>query len=169
MAEIIIEAIATNNLVSRNGGRIPASELPALAGYLIGKKAITDHRWTVYPLPPWGYIQSSEVLTLPPPDDIRDVDKDIIVREGYQVIKVAIAADDQHPYVKDRGYIDGVSIAFEYTTMGCANCECERHDIFHPKCPNSFWDIEYYERWGIVDAFEISLVVIPAVRQASLL
>jgi hypothetical protein len=34
---------------------------------------------------------------------------------------------------------------------------------------NDFWDLPYYERFGVCDGFEISLVVVPAVKQARVL
>jgi hypothetical protein len=166
---VTVRAIATDNLVSRNGARYPLSELAALAKYLVGKIASIDHpspyRGTVKD--EWGNITGSGVERTTPPSDLSDENKLIVQSEGYHHIWVDIACSGDSEHLEEfKKYLRlRVSIAAMYTSMRCPGCTCGE-DVFSPHCVNDFWDLPYYERHGVCDALEISLVSVPAVRSA---
>ncbi|NJN87073.1 MAG: hypothetical protein HC881_13235 [Leptolyngbyaceae cyanobacterium SL_7_1] len=165
----IVEAIATDNLVSRNEARYPAAELPTLARYLVNKPASINHpnafRGSVED--EWGTIITAEVQTTPPPLDLSAENAAIVAAEGYFQIRVKISCAD------DVAHLDAfrkalrlrVSISAIYSYMRCPGCKCGEN-IFSRECVNDFWTLPYYERHGVTDALEISLVSVPAVRSA---
>lgn len=163
---ILLRAIATDNLVSRNGARIPASELPALANFLKGKPAIRDHRMFSTETA-WGRVVTTTLERATPPGDLVDYNQAIVAAEGYWQIACEIAVQPGHSVLESLEYerVGELSITFLYSEMRCPNCSCGEA-IWSEKCVNDFWDLPYYERHGVTDAFEISLVVVPAVQAA---
>jgi hypothetical protein len=166
---VIVRAIATDNLVSRNGARYPLSELAALAKYLVDKPASIDHpsayRGTVKD--EWGTITAAQVEKAEPPTDLSQENKLIVQQEGYHEVFVDVACDigTEHLEAFKKLLRRRVSIAAMFEFMRCPGCTCGE-DVFSPHCVNDFWDLPYYERHGVCDALEISLVSVPAVRSA---
>jgi hypothetical protein len=166
---IILNAIATDNLISRNGARIPASELQALTRFLNGKPAITDH--ALYAVSTaWGRIVATALESANAPLDLSEENRAIVANEGYWRILCEIAVEPGHPVLKDIDFerVGELSITFLYTDMRCPGCTCGEN-VWSRNCPNDFWELPHYERHGVIDAFEISLVVVPAVKSAKIL
>ncbi|MBD2465720.1 hypothetical protein H6G89_32550 [Oscillatoria sp. FACHB-1407] len=169
MTDVVVRAIATDNLVCRNSARYPAIELPKLAVYLVGKPASIDHpsafRGTVKD--EWGNITAAGVEKAEPPTDLDDHNKLIVQKEGYHYVWTDITCDVavEHIEAFKKDLRRRVSIAAMYQFMRCPGCTCGE-DVFSEKCPNYFWELPYFERCGVVDALEISLVSTPAVRVA---
>lgn len=165
-----VKAIVTDNLITRNGGRTPASELPAVVALLNqGVNTIDDHWPTVRT--EWGTILDAELrqLTGPYPLSLSPDNQAIIDSEGYyfilatvQIKKPEILADI------DRDLGLGVSLGFMVQRLTCPGCDCGE----------SIWDCRKYD-WrdpapfieyrGIIDVIELSRVAAPAVRLARLL
>jgi hypothetical protein len=165
---VIVKAIATDNLVCSNGARYPLGELPKLVATLPGKPATTDHDW--YDCEDeWGVITSASLVQAEPPKDLSADDQAIVKAEGYHQVIVEIACPPDTPYLKDfeYGIRVRISIAASYSQMRCPGCECGE-SVFSRECPNDFWELPYYERIGVVDALEISLVSLPAVKAAQI-
>jgi hypothetical protein len=167
--KVIVLAIATDNLVSRNGARYPLAELPALAKYLVDKPASIDHAWTTVEKE-WGTIVAAEVVKATPSPDLDEYNQAIVKSEGYSQVHVEIACPDDSPHLKefDMGLRIRVSITAAYTTIRCPGCSCGE-DVWSRECVNDFWELPYYERHGVCDAMELSLVTIPAVKAARVL
>jgi hypothetical protein len=167
--DVVVSIIATDNLVSRNEARYPAAELPLLATYLVGKPASIDHpspfRGTVKD--EWGTIFSSQVKSVPAPVGLSSENQAIVAAEGYyQVwVDVSCAVDSEHLPEFRKKLRTRVSIAAIYQFMRCPGCKCGA-DIFSRECVNDFWSLPYYERHGVSDALELSLVSTPAVLSA---
>jgi hypothetical protein len=166
---VIVRAIATDNLICRNAARYPLSELHRLVVTLPGKPATTDHDWYECN-DEWGVIVSAELIQAEPPTDLSDLDQAIVKAEGYHQIIVEIACPPDTTYLRDFEYDirTRLSIAASYTFMRCPGCKCGE-DVFSRECENDFWELPYYERIGVVDALEISLVSLPAVKAAQIL
>jgi hypothetical protein len=97
---VLVRAIATDNLVSRNGARIPKSELAALAGYLKDKPAIKDHRMFSVDTS-WGRIVETAVEAATPPDDLDEHNRLVVNAEGYWVVTCSIAVQPGHPILDE--------------------------------------------------------------------
>jgi hypothetical protein len=168
METVTLKAIATDNLVSRNGARYPASELPTLASLLVGCPAIQDH-WAEVDKE-WGTITDAQILKTAAPLNLNELDQAIVEREGYQQIVVDIQTRADNPVLADfaAGFKLRVSICAAFTTYRCPGCNCKAENFFSSDCPNGYHSVPYFDRMGVVDAFEISLVVIPAVKQAKI-
>lgn len=168
METITLKAIATDNLVSRNGARYPASELPTLASLLVGCPAIQDH-WAEIEKE-WGTITDAQILKTTAPPDLDELDQAIVEAEGYQQIVVEIQTRADNPLLADfaAGFKLRVSICAAFTKFRCPGCNCGEENFFSDKCPNGYHSVPYFDRVGVCDAFEISLVVIPAVKQAKI-
>jgi hypothetical protein len=165
----ILRAIATDNLVSRNCARIPVGELAALARFLVNKPAITDHN--LYSVETsWGRIVSAVVESAVPPVEMSEENQAIVQGEGYRRIVCEIAVEPGHSVIRDIDFdrVGELSITFLYSEMRCPGCTCGKA-VWSDDCPNDFWTLPYYERHGVTDAFEISLVVVPAVKEARIL
>jgi hypothetical protein len=169
MELVTLKAIATDNLVSRNGARYPASELPVLASLLVGCPAIADHYPTVDR--EWGRIRDAQILKPSPPPNLDEHNQAIVDEEGYQQIIVDVETRADHPLLADfaSGVKTRVSICAAFTTFRCPGCNCKAGNFFSSDCPNVYHSVPYFERVGVCDAFELSLVVIPAVKQAKVL
>jgi hypothetical protein len=163
---VIVRAIATDNLVCRNAARYPASELPRLVASFPGKPATLDHDWFEC-ADEWGVVVSATLQQAAPPENLSDDDRAIVAAEGYYQVMVEIACPPDTPYLKDFEYDirTRCSIAATYSQMRCPGCKCGA-DVFSRECVNDFWQLPYYERIGVVDALEISLVSVPAVKAA---
>jgi hypothetical protein len=160
-----LRIIATDNLPSRNNARYPASELPALAAYLIGAAATVDHAWRAEK--EWGTITDAGVMVEVPPTDLDDDAQKIVVSEGYRVVWVDVATDDQTVLGRmERGLNLRVSISATFSLMRCPDCDCKAGNMASYECPNMPWDVPYYDRIGVSDGLEVSLVLVPAVRSA---
>lgn len=166
---VIVRAIATDNLVSRNAARYPLAELPALAELLPGKPATLDHAWSGV-ASEWGVIIAAILEQVEPPANLTAEDAAIVKVEGYHQVVVEISCPAGTSYLTDfdHGIRTRCSIAAGYTYMRCPGCKCGE-DMFSRECVNDFWELPYYERVGVVDAFEISLVSVPAVKAAQIL
>jgi hypothetical protein len=166
---VTVKAIATDNLVSGNRARYPLSELPALVKFLPGKPATLDHDWFDC-TDEWGIITSASLLKTEPPPDLDAEDQAIVKAEGYYQVIVEISCPPDTPYLGDfqYGIRIRVSIAATYSQMRCPGCKCGE-DVFSRECVNDFWTLPYYERIGVMDALEISLVSVPAVKAAQVL
>lgn len=165
-----MKAIATDNLVNRNRARIPAAELQALADYLIGVRVVADHVWLAGQV--FGEITDAVVLSLEPPPRLSDTNQAIVAKEGYKAIQVEFDHQVDHAnaaFLGDRSFVKNISIAFGYETPVCADCNCGFKGLLDPDCTKSFWDLEYYERHQISDAYEFSVVAVAAVKNAMLL
>lgn len=169
MEFITLQAIATDNLVSRNRARTPLDELTSLAGYLVGKPATTDHN-TYQIEKEWATITSAYVEQASPPDGLDEVNRAIVSQEGYHriICDLSVPSDSPHLQAFERGLRLRVSIQFIYSVPRCPGCTCGE-SYFSRFCPNTWEDIQYLERIGVTDAYEISLVVVPAVREARVL
>lgn len=166
---VIVRAIATDNLVSRNAARYPVAELPMLVELLPGKPATLDHAWGGV-ASEWGVITSAAMERVEPPASLTSEDAAIVKAEGYFQVVVEITCPSGTSYLADfdNGIRTHCSIAAGYTFMRCPGCKCGE-DMFSRECVNDFWSLPYYERVGVVDAFEISLVTVPAVKAAQIL
>lgn len=166
METITLKAIATDNLVSRNGARYPASELPVLASFLIGCAAIQDHRDLIDR--EWGTITDAQISRTAAPADLDELNQAIVESEGYQQIVVDITTRTDNPLLTDfaAGVKLRVSICAAFTTFRCPGCSCKEGNFFSSDCPNGYHSVPYFDRVGVCDAFEISLVVVPAVKAA---
>ena len=166
---VIVKAIATDNLVSLNAARYPLGELPALANFLVDKPATVDHDYFEC-ADEWGLIVAAAVVQADPPNGLTDENKAIVKAEGYHQIHVEIACPPGTSYLQDFPYGIRIrcSITAIYSFMRCPGCKCGG-DVFSPDCTNDFWELPYYERIGVTDALEISLVTVPAVRSARVL
>ena len=163
-----VTAIATDNLVSRNGARYPAVELVALAQLLVGKATVTDH-WTMVEQE-WGTISRAWVEKVEPPADLDEINRAIVRQEYYQQVRCEISYPADFPLEQDWqvGLKLRVSICAAYQFLRCSGCSCGHH-FFSVKCPNSWSEVVYFDRVGVVDAYELSLVVVPAVKEARVL
>lgn len=168
METVTLKAIATDNLVSRNGARYPASELPVLAALLVGCPAIQDHCDLINR--EWGTITDAQISKTAAPSNLDDLDRAIVQSEGYQQIVVDIQTRADNPLLADfaAGFKLRVSICAAFTTYRCPGCNCKAENFFSSDCPNGYHSVPYFDRTGVCDAFEISLVVIPAVKQAKI-
>lgn len=167
-AIVLIQCIATDNLPNRSGMRIPAGEFPALARLLRDKPASVGHPWS-NPLSNWGRITDTALLVFKDvPAGLSKADKKSIAGEGYQQILLTIAVQTGHPYLEEFACdrLREVSIAFAYSQMRCPGCDCGKDIYPSYGCPRLPDTQPYIERFGINDAFEVSLVAIPAVRSA---
>lgn len=172
---IIIPVLAIDNLVTRNRRRLPAAELPALAALLVGKPAIANHN-TYNVAGEWATVTKAWVQTIRPgddlyPADLSEVDRAVVAAEGYQVVMLELSVTPDCPYLDDFdvGLKRRVSITFIYSRLVCPDCNCGVQDMWHPKCPNLPYELPHIEYAGVTDAWEVSLVVVPAVRAASVL
>jgi hypothetical protein len=166
--QTVLRIVATDNLPSRNNARHPAAELPTLAAYLIGTAATVDHDWRAEK--EWGTITDAGVMTEVPPTDLDAEAQKIVNAEGYQVVWVDVATDDQATLDRlERGLNLRVSITIVFTLMRCPDCDCKAGNMASYECPNMPWDVPYYNRIGVCDALEVSLVLVPAVRFARVL
>lgn len=168
METVTLKAIATDNLVSRNGARYPATELAALANLLIGCAAIQDHCDLISR--EWGTITDAQISRTTAPPNLDELDQAIVEREGYQQIVVDITTRADNPLLADfaAGVKLRVSICAAFTTFRCPDCNCKAENFFSSDCLNGYHSVPYFDRVGVVDAFEISLVVVPAVKQAKI-
>lgn len=166
---VIVRAIATDNLVSRNGARYPLSELPTLAKHLVGKAASINHPTARHGTvtDEWGNITAAGVEKAEPPIYLSDDNKLIVQKEGYHEVWVDVTCEVEVEHLEAfrKSLRRRVSISALYTSMRCPGCTCGE-SIWSPNCVNDFWDLSYYERHGVVDALEISLVTVPAVVSA---
>ncbi len=166
--QTILRLVATDNLPSRNAARYPASELPALAHHLAGAAATVDHDWRTEK--EWGFVVDAGVSIEVPPPNLDESAAAIVSAEGYQQVWVNVATDDQTILERlELGLNLRVSIAAAFSIMRCPGCNCKAGDMASYECPNMPWDVPYYDRIGVVDALEVSLVLIPAVRSARVL
>ena len=166
---VIVRAIATDNLVSRNAARYPVAELPMLVELLPGKPATLDHAWSGV-ASEWGVITAAVMERVEPPQNLTAEDALIVKAEGYYQVVVDISCPAGTSYLQDfdNGIRTRCSISAGYTFMRCPGCKCGE-DMFSDDCTNDFWKLPYYERIGVTDAFEISLVTVPAVKAAQIL
>jgi hypothetical protein len=166
----MLKAIASDNLISRNRARTPADELPMLAQCLVGKPCTTDHN-TYNVEKEWATITHAWVdKAATPPSGLDPLNLAVIDREGYQQVRCELSVPDDSPHLLafERGLRLRVSIQFLYTYPRCPGCTCGEN-YWHRACPNTYADIQYLERIGVVDAYELSLVVVPAVTSARVL
>lgn len=167
---IYLSAIATDNLPNRSGMRIPAKELIPLAQFLVGKLAIKDH--AMYRIDSgWGRISETSVEKKPVPKGLSKVDKAAIAAEGYQVVMcvIQVPADSDTLDAITQRTAGELSITFSYSQLKCPDCDCGK-DIYPSwGCPRSVSNQPWLERLGVMDAYEISLVVVPAVKAARVL
>jgi len=163
MAEVhsdrpFITLICSDNLPDLNGGRFPASEVVKMPESILGKSATFDHDWwDVRQM--YGRIVAASAYEAEPPENLTESDRAIIEKEGYWVCKIDIEvqrAEQTLPMMSEN------SIGFSYGRIRCPECECPEQDIRSPKCPNYFWDLEYYERHELEAVHEDSFVLIPA-------
>ncbi len=163
--QTILRLVATDNLPSRNNARYPAAELPVLARYLIGTAATVDHDWRAEK--EWGLIIDAGVIVEVPPTGLDADASKVVMAEGYQQVWVDVATEDQTILDRiERGLNWRVSIAAAFSIMRCPECDCKAGNMNSYECPNMPWDVPYYDRVGVCDALEVSLVLIPAVRSA---
>lgn len=170
MAEMkLLKAIASDNLISRNRARTPLGELPMLAQCLQGKPCTTDHN-TYNVEKEWATIARAWVEKVEPPPGLDPLNSAVVAREGYYQVMCELSVPDDSPHLLafDRGLRLRVSIQFMYTYPRCPGCTCGEN-YWHRACLNSYADIDYLERIGVTDAYELSLVVVPAVTAARVL
>jgi|GEM_PF-4653394 hypothetical protein len=166
---VMLEAIATDNLPNRSGMRIPAKELQTIAATLPGKLAIKDHRMGSIDTA-WGRI-SKAWIEAGDESKLSKTDRAALNGEGYQVVHCYIAVPADHPELRliEADLASELSITFTYSQLKCPGCDCGK-DIYPSwGCPRSVSAQPYLERHGVTESFEISLVVVPAVKAAHLL
>ena len=89
-----------------------------------------------------------------------------IKSEGYWTIEVEANIEGVSPIPLNG---DGLSISTLYKKEKCPDCDCQVENW--TSCPRSIEAIEaagYIERVGVTDVLEVSLVLIPAVKNAKL-
>lgn len=148
----IVSGIATDNLPNRNWGRFSLQELYSIAKLLEGCPVSEDHN-TSYSSKKGEVIRAWV--------EVGDYNPEI--QESYGVVKFEAEIDQ----FVEAG--DGISIAASYQSERCANCDCDIHDW--ARCPRPLEQIKlkWIERVGVNDVFELSLVLIPAVKSAKVL
>lgn len=166
---VLVDAIASDNLIGRSGFRNPVSEMPALAKFLKGKPALIDHEMGEVE-GGWGRIVETAIVQAVTPDDLDELNQAIVQKEGYWQLHCTIAVAPDHPYLKDFDYESKgeLSITFVYSQIRCPGCTCG-DAVWSRNCPNDAYSLPYLERFGVSDAFEISLVCVPAVKSAKVL
>jgi hypothetical protein len=164
-----ITLICSNNLIDRNRGRWTAAAIQAMPQAAIGRPATMDHEWDDV-LETWGRITNARAYTTTPPADADQMSLDAIALEGYWECELTIEVLTKNQEVLSA--LDKIlsenSIGFSYERMMCSNCTCDAKDARSYDCPNTIWDIlaTYYNRVGLLEIFEDSMVLIPANKWA---
>jgi hypothetical protein len=160
-----MRAIVTNNLVNRSGSRFPARELPLLADYLKQVYAVTDHILLVDRV--WAKAVDAVIEAAEPPllaGIYAEFNQAIVTLEGYQQIVMELEPYDHPATDLVKQGITPVSITSAFTMLACPLCDQDVWD-----CKHAFSEIPYFNRTGVVDAIEVSLVGAAAVREAKVI
>ena len=159
--------VGSDNLPNRSGLRTPATELKALASLMVGCPATLDHGVYRGVAGNFGRIVDAELLTIPTPSNLSKLDMDALTADGgYMQLITGVAIETGHPQLEELASLrqSECSLSFMYTALRCPGCTCGK----------DLWSCEsrvnppYFERWGVVDGLEISLVVSAAVKRAKL-
>ena len=156
---MLYKGIATDNLPNRNGARFSLKELQTIVALLPGVPISIDHSYSFSDRK--GFIVSANLVQ-------KDLDPlpEAIKNEGYWTIEVETDIEGVSPLPLNG---DGLSISTLYKKERCPDCDCQVENW--TSCPRSIETIEaagYIERVGVTDVLEVSLVLIPAVRNAKL-
>lgn len=156
---MLYKGIATDNLPNRNGARFSLKELQTIVTLLPGVPISIDHSYSFSDRK--GFIVSAELVQ----KDLHPL-PEAIKSEGYWTIEVETDIEGVSPMPLNG---DGLSISTLYKKERCPDCDCQIENW--TSCPRSIETIEaagYIERVGVTDVLEVSLVLIPAVRNAKL-
>ena len=156
---MLYKGIATDNLPNRNGGRFSLDELKTIVALLPDVPISIDHSYSFTDRK--GFIVSANLVQ-------KDLDPlpEAIKSEGYWTIEVEANIEGVSPIPLNG---DGLSISTLYKKERCPDCDCQVENW--TSCPRSIEAIEaagYIERVGVTDVLEVSLVLIPAVKNAKL-
>lgn len=158
---MIIKGFAGDNLPNRNGGRFSVTELSRITKLLPGVPLTFDHSIRYHDRQGRIVSASMEEASVDGLDsDLREV----IKSEGYWRIRFEAEFDGDLPPVPG----DGVSLSVLFQSERCPDCDCNSESWL--TCPRSIEDVfarGYVERVGVADVLELSLVLIPAVKRAS--
>ena len=161
--------ICSNNLIDRNRGRWTAAAIQAMPAQAIGRPATMDHEWDDV-METWGRIIDARAYTTAPPADIDRMSLTAIATEGYWECEITVEILTDCPEV--RNALDKIlsenSIGFSYERMMCCDCTCDAKDARSYDCPKTIWEVmaSYYDRVGLLEIFEDSMVLIPANKWA---
>jgi hypothetical protein len=150
--------LVADNLISRDGFCWPISELDNQALLLPGTLAICDHAWLAGGA--WGCVKRARVQEFEVPSNILDLDREILQRDGYW----ATVAEVEAP-------VSNVTLALDLGILGPVSTKFRHRDILDDN-GNSVMMMDYsgnprYLQWsGLVDVYELSLVVVPAQKRS---
>lgn len=185
---VVLEFIATDNLLNRALGKWGKEELPKLADLLRGLPLTLDHNWrevdevqgvcfdaevrTYQTAPDWAINQA----------DNADLNRSIATSEGYLqcIAMCAVMIDSPMLPPLRLGGVGKVSLGgFDYKTHVCPLCKISFEDDRCPHgMPDPWWGITsktnpmvapYYIRAGVFDLGELSVVLIPNMPAAGII
>jgi hypothetical protein len=186
---VVLPFVAANNLVTRNIGTWTEPDLRTMADLLPGLPALLDHDWDEVGKVV-GRVFAAEVQqSRSAPDEVLDragygnVNRQIVKEDGFVQVVAWIFFEAANPVVNSLrfGRLDEVSVGgFNYTTIQCPLCCVSFDDEACPHLLPSPWlDLSipeirklvapYYERIGLIDLMEISLVTTPACPNAGVI
>jgi hypothetical protein len=186
---VVLPFVAANNLPTRNIGAWTEPDLYKMADLLPGLPSTTDHDWDNV-VKVVGRVFEAEVQKSPTaPQEVLDqagyyeINKQIVESDGFVQTLCNIYFEVDSPVIRGLrfGRLGEVSVGgFNFQTVQCPICGTSFMDDNCPHLIPSPWlDLEnpeirklvapYYERIGLVDLMEISLVTTPACPNAGVI
>ena len=156
-----LTVIATDNNANRNGGRFSYVELERISKLLPNVPVTFDHSEQY--ADGRGRVKRAWMER----GDMSEIDNppEALAREGYWKVLAELEIEGIEPKAGD-----GISISTAYKTERCPDCDCDAEGWW--ACPRPMAKIEaqgFIERVGVADCFELSFVLIPAVKAAKVL
>ena len=174
---VCFEFIGADNLLNRSGGKWHSTALQQLADLLPGLALILDHDWDeasksqalIYK----GWVETAPTAPL----DLLEAagngayNRMIAQAQGWITTRFDVAIRASSPLVDALrfGEVGRISLGgFDYADIWCPLCDCSYYDDACPHYLNGGWGDEknplimpYYERKGVTDLCEASIVLCP--------
>ncbi|MBE9178609.1 hypothetical protein IQ268_08560 [Oculatella sp. LEGE 06141] len=186
---IVLSFVAANNLVTRNIGTWTEPDLYKMADMLPGLPATLDHDWGDVGKVVGRVLEAEVQKSATAPKEVLDRagyfawNKKIVDRDGLVQTVCNIYFELNSSVIQGLrfGRLREVSVGgFNFTMLGCPHCKTSFADEKCPHLiPNPWMDLNdpevrkltapYYERIGLIDLLEISLVATPAAPNAGVI
>ena len=151
----VFRLAACDNLVDRDGERFTEATLEQLSGLYVGKPVLRDHTWS-------AAMQTARVY------DARVVGEGRVKRLVLDCYMVRSAGTADTIAAIEGGILSECSVGCSVQHVNCSICGADQRDTLCKHVAGREYDGQrcHFELDGAADAYEVSLVAVPAQPEA---